>query len=668
MTPDAPKPDEKETTPAKPVSASKKAREEAKQQKARERERNELVKAAQQQVKLHARMDAEEAKRLQKQAEAILKRAEERQTFSADLAKHQDFVESLAPKMGFDPQRPVVEIPPLPDGYQELEFQTYKDGMAHVRIALDPVKNQLHYEVIEPQLSEIEQRALDFLRDTLIRTMAGRHASDQGVEEYLDAAMLEAIRDHAVLLDDVGTQRVRYHLQRDFLGFGPVDIMMHDAMLEDISCDGPGIPLYIFHRQHESIRTNVVFPDDATLDAYVIRLAQQSGKHISVADPLLDATLPDGSRLQATLSKEVTTRGSSFTVRRFRAEPLTPIHLMEYGTFNSVMASYFWLVMEHGMSILLAGGTASGKTTSLNAVCQFIPPQKKVVSIEDTREINLQHENWIAGVTRSGFGTPGGGGNRAGTIDMYSLLGAALRQRPEYLLVGEVRGPEALTLFQAMATGHAVYSTMHADSVTSAVYRLENEPINVPRLMLQTLDVVAIQTQVRVRGHMARRLAEVTEVVGFDADTGDLLTNQVFDWNPAEDRPDYLGKSYVLEHIAQLQNRTEQDVEREWEDRARIIEWMQRTGIRRFDQVTDVVSQYYRNPTSIMAKVEANEKETGQRPRLNLHPGDEPPPTKRLPPQPDHDEAKNGDAEGVPAAADGEGSPSFVAAKRQKTE
>ena len=606
--------------PKTPMKADKKAAaKEVKAQREREREEAAVVKAAQQQVKLHSRMDTQEAKALQKQAAEILKRAEERQLFSADLAKHHEYVTSLAPKMGFDPKRPVVEIPPVPKGHQELDFQTYKDGMAHVRITLDPEQNRLSYEVIEPRLTEIETRALDFLRDTLIRTMAGRRPSDQDVESYLEQAMLEAIRDHAILIDDVGTQRVRYHLQRDFLGFGPIDIMMQDPMLEDISCDGPGIPIYIFHRQHESVQSNVVFPDDATLDGFVIRLAQQSGKHISIADPLLDATLPDGSRLQTTLSKEVTTRGSSFTIRKFRAEPLTPIHLMEYGTMSAAMAGYFWLVMEHGMSILLAGGTASGKTTSLNAVCQFIPPQKKVVSIEDTREINLQHENWIAGVTRTGFGTPGGGGHRAGSIDMYALLGAALRQRPEYLLVGEVRGPEALTLFQAMATGHAVYSTMHADSVTSAVYRLENPPINVPRLMLQTLDVVAIQTQVRIRGHSARRIGEVTEVVGFDAESGDLLTNQVFEWNTATDTADFLGKSYILEKIATAQNRTEEEVEHEWEDRVRILEWMHRTGIRRFDKVTEIVSKYYRDPESVMKLVAADEQKTGEAPRLELH-------------------------------------------------
>ena len=191
---------------------------------------------------------------------------------------------------------------------------------------------------------------------------------------------------------------------RDFLGYGPIDVMMRDPMIEDISCDGPGIPIYLFHRKYESVRTTVRFLDEDELDSFVIRLAQRSRKHISVADPLLDATLPDGSRLQATLSREVTTRGSSFTVRKFRADPMTPPDLIRLGTLSAEMAAWFWFAMELGHSFILAGGTASGKTTSLNAIAQFIPPQKKIVSIEDTREINLSHENWIAGITRTGFG------------------------------------------------------------------------------------------------------------------------------------------------------------------------------------------------------------------------------------------------------------------------
>jgi flagellar protein FlaI len=513
----------------------------------------------------------------------------------------------------------VANLPPVPAGFREVEVTTMVPNRAWVRILYNEADHTYLYEAVEPALSADEQTILAFLRDTLVRTLDGRSATkDVDWATVLVDAIRQAIADHSIRLDEAGSRRVEYHLVRDFLGYGPIDVLMRDPMIEDISCDGPAIPIYLFHRKYESIKTTVRFKDEDELDSFVIRLAQRSRKHISVADPLLDATLPDGSRLQATLSREVTTRGSSFTVRKFRADPMTPPDLIRLGTLSAEMAAWFWFAMELGHSFILAGGTASGKTTSLNAICQFIPPEKKVVSIEDTREINLSHENWIAGVTRSGFGGELRSGKQAGSIDMYKLLEAALRQRPEYLLVGEVRGPEALTLFQAMATGHAVYSTMHADSVPSAVYRLENPPINVPRMMLQTLDIVAIQAQVRIGDRMGRRIREVTEVVGFDPETRELLTNTVFEWESEKDVHRYLGKSYVLEQVMESRHMTEEDVEAEWRNRVEVLQWMMASSIRHVGEVARVFSRYYRDPkgllSGIRSAVPAQELTAGERP------------------------------------------------------
>lgn len=506
--------------------------------------------------------------------------------------------------LGYDRTRPVLEVPELPSRYHEVETTTITPGRAMVRILFDGLENLYLYEVLEPRLSATELQVMEFLRDTLVRTLDGRSALEGAASEaVLVAAIREAIVDHRIMIDEVGVERVEYHLVRDLLGFGRVDVLMRDPMIEDISCDGPGIPIYLFHRQYESLRTTIDFPDELDLDSFVIRLAQRSGKHISIADPLLDATLPDGSRLQATLGREVTTRGSSFTVRKFRSDPLTPPDLVRSGTMDARMAAYFWFVMENGYSFLLAGGTASGKTTSLNAICQFIPPEKKIVSIEDTREINLVHDNWIAGVTRTGFGSDFVGGKPAGTIDMYKLLEAALRQRPEYLVVGEVRGAEALTLFQAMATGHAVYSTMHADSATSAVYRLENRPIEVPRMMLQTLDMIVMQSQARVGDRLVRRIKEIVEVVGFDPETRELLTNTVFEWSPQQDRVEYLGKSYVFERIMEAKGLTEAQIHAEWDRRVALLQHMVDNDIRDYREVARLVSRYYRDPAATLADV-----------------------------------------------------------------
>lgn len=566
-------------------------------------------KAVRRQERIQADQQMQEAEELEEQAKRLRAAAKERRRREASLKRHQAAVGRAADQLGLDPRRPVTEIPPLPPGNTELARKVVRAPFAYLRISHNAETSERLYEVLEPRLTDTEQDVMMFLRDTLIRTLEGRDQfDDEEAETVLNAAITNAVTDHAVLVDDVSLQRIRYHLLRDFLGYGPIDVLMQDSELEDISCDGPEVPLYLFHRQFESLKTNIVFEDELELDSFVIRLAQQSKKHISIADPMLDATLPDGSRLQATLSREVTTRGSSFTIRKFREDPMTPTDLIGFGTMDDRLMAYLWFLMESGHSVMMAGGTASGKTTTLNAMCQFIPPEKKIVSIEDTREINLHHENWIAGVTRTGFGARSDGGDRAGSIDMFSLLGAALRQRPEYLLVGEVRGEEALTLFQAMATGHAVYSTMHADSAESAVYRLENPPINVPRMMLQTLDALAIQRQVRVGDRMTRRITEVTELVGFDPETGDLLTNTVFRWQNATDRHRFTGKSVMLERIQESHNMSADAIQDEWDDRARVLGWMRTRGIRRLDEVARIVSRYYHQKQRLMEQVAADEK------------------------------------------------------------
>ncbi|MCA1813869.1 MAG: type II/IV secretion system ATPase subunit [Halobacteriales archaeon] len=563
-----------------------------------------LLRSMKKQQRLHFEQKLAEARELELRAKGMAKRIRGQQKLRADAARHADYVRSVAQQLGLDPSRTITAVPDVSQHAQQVEFGPVLEGRSFVRIVFDQQSNRYLYEAIEPALTGTEREVLDFIRDTLIRTLDGRQAQDQDWESYLADAVERVIVDHSILVDEVSKQRIQYYLNRDFLGYGPIDVLMRDPMIEDISCDGSGIPVYLFHRQYESIKTNVRFPEERGLDSFVIRLAQRSGKHISIAEPLLDATLPDTSRLQASLSREVTTRGSSFTIRKFRSDPLTPPDLVRLGTLTPEMAAFFWFAMQEGNSIIYAGGTASGKTTTLNAVSQFIPPQKKVVSIEDTREINLKHENWIAGLTRTGFGGElMANGKPAGSIDMYKLLEAALRQRPEYLIVGEVRGPEALTLFQAMATGHATYSTLHADSVQSAVYRLENPPINVPRLMLQTMDAMAIQVQVRIANRMVRRVKEVVEIVGVDPETGDLLTNTVFQWDPRLDAQHYLGKSKMLERIMEKNNLSAEDIEREWAQRTEVLRWMVAKGIRRIDDVASIVSAYYSTPDAILQRV-----------------------------------------------------------------
>lgn len=259
------------------------------------------------------------------------------------------------------------------------------------------------------------------------------------------------------------------------------------------------------------------------------------------------------------------------------------------------MAAWYWMIVENGLNFVVAGGTASGKTTALNAVCQFIPHSAKLVSIEDTREVNLPHQNWIQAVTRSASNL-----EKQGEIGMFELLKAALRQRPEYILVGEVRGIEATVAFQAMATGHTVYSTMHADSARSAVYRLENDPINIPRLMLQSLDAVVIQAQVRVDGRRVRRQKEIVEIVGMDPETKELHTNRVFAWDPITDEFTYSGRSYLLARIAEKNGWGPREANRQFEARKKLLAYLLENDPETVEGFGSAVKAFTQDPESFM--------------------------------------------------------------------
>src|SRR3989449_1078451 len=383
--------------------------------------------------------------------------------------------------------------------------------------------------------------------------------------------------------------------------YGPIDVVMTDVQVEDVSCDGVRVPLYIYHRKYGSIPSNLKFDNAEELDSFVVWLAQRSGKHISVAQPMLDATIPDGSRLQATLGMHVTKRGSSFTIRRFRENPFTPLDLVRFKTMSPEMMAYLWLAIENGQSMLICGGTASGKTTTLNAILLFIPPQMKIVSIEDTRELNLPHENWVPLLTRAGFGgRVVATGKPAGEIDMFDLLTAALRQRPQYMMIGEVRGPEAFVVFQAMATGKSAYTTFHADDVQAMVHRLENDPINLPRALVAALDIVLLQAQVKVGTDMTRRVKAIVEVVGTDPESNELITNSAYTWNPADDTFNYSGHSYVYEKISLARNWNQRRMEQEVKRRLDIFEYMKRMEIKNYRDVAKIVSSYYKDPDGMI--------------------------------------------------------------------
>ncbi|MGB6443377.1 MAG: type II/IV secretion system ATPase subunit, partial [Thermoplasmata archaeon] len=498
----------------------------------------------------------------------------------------------------------VTPVPPLDDpGLKELDLAPIRTGFSYVRITYHNTRNEYLYEVIEPPLSPIEPDLTDRLRIVLVDAFEPLPETDPETKRRELRKMVDAKLQEWELGPGPTTKgRILYHLERDFIGYGIVDVPMTDTEVEDISCDGVGIPLYIYHRKYGSIRSNLKFHSSKQLDDYVIWLAQRSGKHISVASPILDATVPDGSRLQATLGTHVTKRGSSFTIRRFRDNPFTPVDLLKFKTMSPEMMAYLWIAIENGQSMMVCGGTASGKTTTLNATLLFIPPQMKIVSIEDTRELNLPHENWVPSLTRAGFGAKNlTSGKAPGEIDMFDLLAAALRQRPQYLMVGEVRGAEAFIVFQAMATGKTCYTTFHAESVSAMVHRMENPPITLPRSLVSALNLVLLQRQVKVGTKMTRRVQSLTEIVGLDPETNELITNSVYSWNPADDTFLYSGHSYVYERVALMKNLSMKEMEREVRNRAEMMDYLlfrdaQATRLKPFTHrdVGQLVAFYYK--------------------------------------------------------------------------
>jgi flagellar protein FlaI len=504
----------------------------------------------------------------------------------------------------------IVDIsPPTEEHLESVELHPVTKPYSYVRILFNNKSNEYLYEVLEPKLTVEQRKLFMFIKDTLFKTMDIElpEFSEDEAKEYLRKNVNRLLKDYSITIDDITKEKILYYVTRDFLGYGKIDVLMRDPMIEDVSCDSAGVPIFIYHRNYESVKTNVIFQSDSELDSFVIQLAQKCGRHISIARPLLDATMPDGSRLQVSLSREVSAMGSNFTIRRFREVPFTPTHLVEFNTLSAEMAAYLWMAIEHGASAIVSGGTASGKTTSLNALGLFIPPQMKIVSIEDTREINLPHPNWIASITRETSVEAA-----ESRVGMFDLLKAALRQRPEYIIVGEIRGVEAVVLFQAMATGHTVYSTMHADSIFSVVHRLEGEPINIPRIQLQALNIVAIQGQVRIGHKRVRRIKQLVEVVGIDPTTEDILTNDVFKWNPRKDNYEYYGKGHVMDGIAEHRNWTDRELNEEFERRVEVINWMVNKGIKHYVDVGNVVAAYYKDKHKVMERMREEEKEHAQ--------------------------------------------------------
>ena len=462
---------------------------------------------------------------------------------------------------------------------------------------------ELVYNVIEPRKTPKLDEKIEKITDIMERSFDIDFNQLEGGEadEYLTEKIDMIVDKYDISISDREREVVRYYTKRDFAGLGKLQPLMNDTEVEDISCDGVDIPVYAYHRnpKYGSVKTSIEWHNQEELDSFVMKLAQRCGRSISVSSPLLDGSLPDGSRVQATLATDIARKGSNFTIRRFTEDPLTPIHMMDFETENAQMLSYLWTLVEHGKSTLVCGTTGAGKTSQLNSLSLFIRPEKKIVSIEDTPELRLPHDHWVPEVARSGFGSSAEDG---GEVSMDNLLKESLRQRPEYIIVGEVRGEEAYILFQQMATGHTGLSTIHADSLEMLMDRLTTDPINLSGSLIETLDCIMLIKRIRRDGTYVRRITGLYEVLGYEKRTG-IDANKVFGWNPQNDEYKVENSSILLKDIADQQGVAHEEIKKDLRNKQHVLNYMQEEQIKHYREVGDIISRYYSDPKSVMEKV-----------------------------------------------------------------
>jgi flagellar protein FlaI len=383
-------------------------------------------------------------------------------------------------------------------------------------------------------------------------------------------------------------ETIKYMLLRNRVGYGKLDPLFSDPYLEDMHCTGVG-NMMIVHKIFDMVYTNIEFTDDLTLNRYIIDMSERVERPASDSHSVVDAVMPDGSRANFIYGRDVSLEGSSFTLRKFSEVPISVTQVVNWGTLSAEVAAYLWICLENGMNLFVCGETASGKTTTLNAISTFIKPLDKVYTVENTPEVTMPHDCWQHLLTRET-------GKRT-DVTYQDLLIAALRSRPNYIIVGEIRGVEGNIAFQAMQTGHPVMSTFHAGSPKTMIQRITSPPINVPIAFVDNLNVALIQMAVAHNGRMLRRVLSVTEIERFYAPAQQMVTRQVFEWDPTKDQHNFKGmfNSYVLEtKIAQMLGMLDtREIYKELDKRAKIITKLIELKIFNYFEVWEIIKNYH---------------------------------------------------------------------------
>jgi len=494
------------------------------------------------------------------------------------------------------PLRPVAVFSKLPEDAEVIETYPIHPPFSKVTVAsLPELGGGRAYFIEEVQLSPQEQAIFRKLMDIVSVEIEPPEQEYVDLNKYVEGEAERLAKKYGLMrrvkkLGEGSWPKIVYYLQRDLIGFGPLHVIMSDRMIEDVSVNGVDIPVYVWHRKYESMPTNLRIVDETTLDNILIKLTHLAQKHISTAFPLLDAMLPTKDRLAATFRREVSPKGSTFCIRRFREVPFSVVELIELGTLNEVLAAYFWLLIENRMTIAVIGGTGAGKTTTLNALASLVKPSMKIVTVEEIPELLLPHENWVQLVARPSYGL---GIAKIGEVSLFELVKLSLRYRPDYIVVGEIRGEEAFVLFQAMATGHGGLTTLHAESVDHAVKRLTSPPMNIAESYVPLINVMVLQERVQLPRPRAdltfgRRMREVYEILDYGR------YERIAYWDPVSDTyvTDFK-KSEMLRRIALRHGVDFELVLEELAKRALLFHDLLRQGVKGNNEVRREIMRYY---------------------------------------------------------------------------
>ena len=495
----------------------------------------------------------------------------------------------------------------MPKNFEIVERYALTPPFAYAVIAEDTSQKLPYYYVDELELTRKELILYNNILSVL-QTELRAPREDVDPKKYF-AEQAKLISERYKLTQqknaDVSWAKILYYAERDLVGFGGIDTLMRDPNIEDISVDGTAKSVFIYHRKHESIETNLSFKSEQKLDDTIVRLVHMSGKHVSTAFPIVDATLPGGHRLSATFRKEVSPQGSTLTIRKFRKDPFTIIDLINSGVLDYNIAAYAWLLIENRSTAVVVGATASGKTTFLNALLSMVNPNSKIVTIEEVQEINIHHINWAALVSRLSYGLSE---TNIGEVTLFNLVKTAMRMRPDIMVVGEVRGEEAYALFQAISTGHGGLATLHAEDAASAIQRLTSKPMDVAPAYISFLDLIFSVRRVAIPNpedpgspRLVRRVISVEEVESVNKYI------QSFSWEPGKDKfHDYLENSVKLRKLAKDYGKSMKQIIGEIQNRILVLQWLRSRNIRNFIEVSTVFSQYHNDPEGMISRIKAD--------------------------------------------------------------